>query len=344
MERTQNIHSTDSLPIINVQDKETQITLQNVQELFKSYFYNDEYEKCEALLQHFEEVLPLGKVTDSNGEVLGTDSDEVKAFLASEEVKCVKEDRELFNYFFEELHVAKDWTSYYNEPTRKIKYKYEPGMSGLVSVKAKTIINAPLVHVLSHFTEIDLVKTWFPQVTECKQIKEISGYRGLYLCQANMVWPVWPREMIFTGTGMYDRENKAVLLVVKSPSDDSCYFDMNVPETTEGYVRIDIKRGFHHFKQIDANTTKYTSIYNVDPKLTYMPNWFLNFVTTKICYTLLNQLQERSLKVAENAYGERIKERHGFYSKIQSFLDVEVSSQNVGDQVDGQERKDQEQD
>ena len=99
-----------------------------------------------------------------------------------------------------------------------------------------------------------------------------------------MQWPVWPREIIFKGSGMYDRKNKGCLLVVKSADDDSTYFDMKVPETSEGYVRVDLKKCFHYFQQIDANTTKYTSITNADPKLTYMPHWFMNFVTTKICY------------------------------------------------------------
>jgi len=62
-----------------------------------------------------------------------------------------------------------------------------------------------------------------------------------------MVWPVWPREMVFKGTGIYDKKNKAVLLFVKSVEENSQYFGENVPPVSDGFVRIDIKRGFHYF-------------------------------------------------------------------------------------------------
>lgn len=127
-------------------------------------------------------MLKNGKVTDGNGDVLEYSNDAVKAFMQTEEVRCVKEDRELFNYFFEQIAPDTKWTNYYDEPTRKVKYKYEDGLN-LVSCISEAIIEAPLVHVLSLFSEIDMFKDWFPNVTECGIIKQVTNYRGMYSCK-----------------------------------------------------------------------------------------------------------------------------------------------------------------
>ncbi len=110
----------------------------------------------------------------------------------------------MFDYFFKILKDDSDWISYYDEPIRKIKYKYEDGLN-LVTCLSETIIEAPLLHVLALFGEVDLFKDWFPNVTECKIVHKVTNYRGMYACQQSMPWGMWPRDMIFSGTGMLDR-------------------------------------------------------------------------------------------------------------------------------------------
>lgn len=85
----------------------------------------------------------------------------------------------MFHYFYEQIDEKNNWTLYFDEPTRKVKYKYEDGLK-LVSCLSEAIIEAPLVDVLSLFAEIDLFKDWFPNVTACSIINQVSNYRGLY--------------------------------------------------------------------------------------------------------------------------------------------------------------------
>jgi hypothetical protein len=169
-------------------------------------------------------------------------------FLQSDEVLATKDDVEMFNYFFETLAKTSEWTSYYDEPTRKLRYKYEEG-SPMVSCLLEATIDAPIMHVLALFCEIDLFKNWFPNVTSCDIIKEITNSRGLYSCKQSMPWPMWPRDMTFNVSGLVDKKNKAILTVMKSaPEDpDSKYFGFPVPKTADGHVRLDIKRGYHYF-------------------------------------------------------------------------------------------------
>lgn len=124
-----------------------------------------------------------------------------------------------------------------------------------------------MVDVLSLFCETDMFKDWFPNVTDCKIINQVTNYRGMYVCKQTMPWPMWPREMIFSCTGMFDRENVACLSVLKSIQEGGMYFGVPTPNTAEGHVRIDLKRGYHYFQRISDTKTKYITIMNCDPKL-----------------------------------------------------------------------------
>lgn len=62
-----------------------------------------------------------------------------------------------------------------------------------------------------------------------------------------MPWPLWPRDMLFIATGIFDSANKACLTCMQSIEAGSSWFGQVVPETEEGHVRMFIKRGCHYF-------------------------------------------------------------------------------------------------
>lgn len=102
----------------------------------------------------------------------------------------------MFDYFFKQMDNMGDWTIYYDEPTRKVKYKYEDGLS-LVSCMCEAVIEAPMINLIALFCEVDQFHTWFPSVTSCTIAKEVTPIRGLYSVKQAMPWPLWPRDMIF---------------------------------------------------------------------------------------------------------------------------------------------------
>src|SRR4051812_22618071 len=99
-----------------------------------------------------------------------------------------------------------------------------------------------------------------------------------------MPWPLWPREMIFKATGIFDKINKGCLTVMKSIDTGKVFYGHEVPGTADGHVRIIIHRGYHYFQRIDENRTRYVSIFNTDPQLTVAPAVIINFFVTKVCY------------------------------------------------------------
>ena len=168
-----------------------------------------------------------------------------------------------------------------------------------------------------------MFKDWFPNVTEASVFKPITPGRGLYQCKQSMPWPVWPRDMTFTATGMFDHQRGGgVLSCIKSVDVGSKYFGANVPDTADGHVRIDIKRGYHYFQRISDTQTRYITIFNSDPQLSYTPTWLMNFMMTKICYQMLVLIQEKSKDVPNSEFGKRMIEKKELYDKYRSKMDA----------------------
>ena len=115
-------------------------------------------------------MVEAGNVCDDEGNSLKREDPAVTAFLESQEVEAVRNDTELFHYYFKTISNEEDWTKYYDEPTRKVRYKYEDGMT-YVSCLCEGIIEAPLMNLVALFVEIDLFKDWFPNVASCEVIK-----------------------------------------------------------------------------------------------------------------------------------------------------------------------------
>ena len=71
---------------------------------FKNFFYQDDFYAAEALLNHIEAMVLKGKVIDEEerGTPLTNDSEKFNNLKASQEYLSVREDRELFNYFYQE--------------------------------------------------------------------------------------------------------------------------------------------------------------------------------------------------------------------------------------------------
>jgi hypothetical protein len=60
-----------------------------------------------------------------------------------------------------------------------------------------------------------------------------------------MPWPIAPREIICTGTGIFDSKLKSCLFVMRSLEPHDMFFDYEVPEAAENHVRVEMKKGYH---------------------------------------------------------------------------------------------------
>lgn len=131
MERS--LKQADSF-VLDITRSHSTINFKDLVNTFKYHFYEDQFFESEQALNLFEDMLSQSKVLHTNEEgeelVLNEQSEEVIKFRESDEYKNIREDRELFDYFFRETSSNKEgWILYYDEPDKKVQYKYEEGQA-----------------------------------------------------------------------------------------------------------------------------------------------------------------------------------------------------------------------
>jgi hypothetical protein len=72
------------------------------------------------------------------------------------------------------------------------------------------------------------------------------------------------REILVRSSGMVNKERRGILSIVKSVYTDK-FFGVSLPPVENGFVRMDVHKGYHYFEYIDENTTRYVSVFNADP-------------------------------------------------------------------------------
>jgi uncharacterized protein YndB with AHSA1/START domain len=70
-----------------------------------------------------------------------------------------------------------------------------------MSALSEVIVNAPVVNVVSMFSEPDLFKQWMPNINDCVILKEVSNYRRLVHMKQALPWPMSGRDMVFRTSG-----------------------------------------------------------------------------------------------------------------------------------------------
>lgn len=62
-----------------------------------------------------------------------------------------------------------------------------------------------------------------------------------------MPWPMWHREMTVKQTSIFHKESKTCVIQLKTLSEGEQICGYKIPKVTDGYVGIDIRKGFNCF-------------------------------------------------------------------------------------------------
>ena len=100
-------------------------------------------------------------------------------------------------------------------------------------------------------------------------------------------WPLLDREAIMHVTGVVDYTNKALLTLSKSKEIGDKYFTYEVPDEDPAYPRESVKHCMNYFQYLGPNKTRYISINSADPKIDFIPIWFMNWLASTILYTYM---------------------------------------------------------
>ena len=130
--RLQNLADVNMLDCsIDVEDKEMPIEIEELQTELSKFYHMDKHLIAIKLVHHFDECVGKDLITNSDGETLAADSEEVNKFKDSDLYKMVHKNEVLRLDFYSKLTSIESadggWTKYYDEPTRRMFYKYTVG-------------------------------------------------------------------------------------------------------------------------------------------------------------------------------------------------------------------------
>lgn len=122
-------------------------------------------------------------------------------------------------------------------------------------------------------------------------------------------WPLYKRDVAVYAYAVdaLDEEDGGSVIVVSRSLTDTDGIE-GVPEPAQRTVRVDMHESGFELVPVEPGVVKAKFLYNVDPKLAFVPMAFINWVARVLCRWSLRILESRARDLSEmpKAYGERL--------------------------------------
>ena len=138
------------------------------------------------------------------------------------------------------------WNKYYDEPDKRVFYKEEEG-NPYGSVITDCVVDAPWDYALACYDNLEVLAILMPEFYDLKFIKKITDIKGCLTGKQSFPWPFYHREMKFHYSGVGDYRNRALISVSTSKKPGEKYFGVEIKDTEEGLVNLEVKMGYNFF-------------------------------------------------------------------------------------------------
>lgn len=224
------------------------------------------------------------------------------------------------------------WVLVKEAGTYQTFYRNEDG-NPIHSIKIKGVLNVPLFNLAAVINEIDLYVDWVPFLKESRETVELSKYRrGVYSLFA-LPWPLSNRDMVVYGYGVdMLAEQSQLMIVIRSIGAGyggdgeglagGIHAERLVaasPAEDASAVRMDFKIAGFLLSPVTATSTHLTVLSNVDPRMSIVPYFLLNFVTKQLAGILIGKLESLAAGIESDPrskYLERIANKPHIYQDI----------------------------
>jgi hypothetical protein len=229
------------------------------------------------------------------------------------------------------------WDLSTNSNNTQVYYREEG--NALHSLKIVGTIDSPMFNVLAIFYECDLYQTWTPRMKSNTILQHSKKYRYLIQSVFDMPWPLYDREVLAYGYGV-DLGDKILVVVRSVKPEEHEQFDITLPdEDPSKHARMDINYAGILIAPISPTQTSVTLISNVDPKLDFVPSWFINTVTHNMSHFVIDTLRSVASTIDTNeTYMQRIKEKDEIYGDLkrraEAFFETTEQVSDEEEQVD----------
>ncbi|KAL0488338.1 PCTP-like protein [Acrasis kona] len=244
--------------------------------------------------------------------------------------KMIKEEK-LAKKLLNAMESSDGWTESVDRDRVQVYYKEES--TTVHSLKIVGVLDSPMLNVLTVFYESDLYKSWTPSMKSSQVLMQEKKYR--YLCHYgfSLPWPLHDRDVIAYGYGV-DLSDR-ILVVVRSVNDDEHdQYPVEIPEPGDD-ARMDIYYAGILITPLNDSQTRVTLTANVDPKLDYVPAWFLNMVLQQMSYFVISTLRNVTANIMDDeVYAQRVREKPHIYEDIKSRMVKHAGEVEEGNDVD----------
>lgn len=212
----------------------------------------------------------------------------------------------------ESLHSKEGWTLSYDGSDTSVWYRRESHTSSH-SILTEGTICAPLVHVAALLYEADLYQQLFWYVTSARTLK--TDNPRLLRRAAHIVsyapWPLWKRDVTLYAYAIdgLDNDDNCVMVVSRSMKDTDPVTE-KVPKAgiSNRTVRSELHTSGFELTPVAPDRIKARFLYNIDPRLPFIPTGLINWAARTLCRWSLRVLESRArdLNAVSPLYLERI--------------------------------------
>ena len=185
------------------------------------------------------------------------------------------------------------WKLYHQENSIKVYQAKKNHSTGLVPLKASTILKHPLEKVYSVMSDYSRRNEWVPRLKKSYQFKRIHKERYLAYSLYNSPWPFKNRSVLVDVIDTYDPNKQTITSTITSVAHPKIPHD-------KSDVRFETK-GTLLIKKMDGGKKTYAEITLLNDFKGNIPIWLVNFVQKrwpqKMFKNLNKQLNKKDIQL-----------------------------------------------
>ncbi len=131
-------------------------------------------------------------------------------------------------------------------------------------------------------------------LNKAQELQHVDKFKKIAYFGINFPWPMQTRDLAVYGVGCDMLETGHVLCVLSS-IDDREEFSAQVPAVPAKHVRATMSIGGFLLTPLSAQRTQVSFIFNVDPKMSYVPSMLLNWGLKQGAHMVFNVRTRRSI-------------------------------------------------
>ena len=189
-----------------------------------------------------------------------------------------------------------------------------------LTICGKVTLKTSFLRLVALFKELDLLVKNIDNYEEITLLKEASLTRWYTHAKIKMPLTIQNRDMILLGSGLFNKKEKILMILMKSPSK---FEYPEIPNELKTHLRISMNFGFYFCKYIDNKTTELFTCFNINPKVQSIP-WLIinNFIKNFGYYTLKDIRKTVENEENQKEYVKRIIAEPKFYNVARRELDL----------------------